>query len=389
MLRCLAALLTLLTLLPGGSVLAGDRPATEAVALDAATAALCDRRVAVLGEAAHGDARTEAFKIALIERLVSRCGYGAVLFEASFYEFVQLDRERRAARPLSPEQVATAVGGLWKWDRQFQPLLSYLARQANSGKIRLGGVDFQQGGREQDFSNFGAPAELTAELAPDKREHCRIQFRDLIFKGSSPERRTATSECLGQIAALAPSADAEVRRERREMLANLVAYSSADPANTNGYMASRDQEMFANFQRWMARWPTETKVIVWTATAHAARAPHQHKGFEGVRPFGAYLAQRYGKAMFALGFTAQGGTTRWRPLPREIAAPAPDALENWVGPIAPEGAVFLDRAALARAGSRPAGLFNHTPISTDWSRLLDGVAVFPAEAPADDIRKGG
>ncbi|MFM5948491.1 MAG: erythromycin esterase family protein [Novosphingobium sp.] len=382
----LAALLLLVAGLPA---LAADPPQTEAAALEAVTAALCHRQVAVLGEAEHGDARTEAFKVALVERLVSRCGYSAVLFEASFYEFVQLDRERRAGRSLAPEQIATAVGGLWKWNREFQPLLPYLASQANNGRIRLGGFDFQQGGREQDFSNFGVIAELTAELPSDRRESCRTQFRDLIFKGSSSERRQGIAECLAEMAALPPSADATVRRERRELLANLAAFTAADPTATNGYIASRDRAMFANFQRWMARWPARTKVIVWTAAAHAARAPHGHKGFEGVQPFGAYLGRRYGNRMFALGFGAQGGTTRGRPLPRVIDPPTPDALELWAGPIAPGGALFLDSAALIRAGTRPAGLFNHMPSRADWSRLLDGVVVFPVESAAADIRKGG
>lgn len=386
MLTRFAAALILLTELPA---LAADQRDPAADALNRATTALCHRQVAVLGEAEHGDARTEEFKIALIERLVARCGYSAVLFEASFYEFVQLDREGRAGRRLSKKQIATAVGGLWKWNREFQPLLTYLASQANGGRIRLGGFDFQQGGREQDFSNFGVVAELTAELPPDSRESCRSQFRDLLFKGSSPERRQAAAACLAEMSALPPSTDTAVRRERREMLANLAAYAGADPTSPNGYIASRDRAMFANFERWMARWPAGTKVIVWTATAHAARAPHGFKGFEGVLPFGAYLDRRYEKSMFTLGFAAQGGTTRGRPAPRVIEAPAPNSLEVFVGPVAPGGALWLDRAGLLRAGTRPGGLFNHMPVTADWSRLLDGVVVFPAEAAATDIRKAG
>lgn len=383
------ALAALLLLLAGAPALSSERPASEAAALDAATSALCNRKIAVLGEAEHGDARTETFKIALIERLASRCGYSAVLFEASFYEFVQLDRNRRAGRALTPEQIATAVGGLWKWNRQFQPLLPYLADQANRSRIRLGGVDFQPGGRDQDFSNLGAVAELTTGLAQDRRESCRTQFHDLLFEGSNPARRQALAACIAAMDALPVSSDPDVRRERREILANLAAFAAADPSDINRYIASRDREMFVNFQRWIARWPAGTKVIIWTATAHAARASHGHKGFQGVEPFGAYLAQRYGRAMFVLGFGAQGGTTRGRPQPRVIAPLAPDALEAWAGPIAPGGAIYLDRRALARAGSRPAGLFNHQPVNSVWSKLLDAVVVFPLEAAASDIRTGG
>ncbi|MEQ1499388.1 MAG: erythromycin esterase family protein [Novosphingobium sp.] len=383
------AFAALLLLLAGPPARSTERPASEAAALDAATAALCNRKIAVLGEAEHGDARTETFKVKLIERLVSQCGYSAVIFEASFYEFVQLDRNRRAGQPITSAMVATAVGGLWKYDREIQPLLSYLARHASAGSIRLGGFDFQQGGREQDFSNLGVIAELTAELRPERRDFCRAQFRDQLFNGRAAARRGDIAGCLAEMAALPPSVNRSVRRERREMLANLAAFAAADPAELNHYIASRDREMFANFERWMARWPAGTKVILWTATAHAARAPHRHKGFEGVQPFGAYLARRYGKRMFALGFGAQGGTTRGRPQPRVIASLAPDALEAWAGPIAPGGAIYLDRRTLARAGSRPAGLFNHQPVSADWSLLLDAVVVFPLEAAAADIRTGG
>ena len=63
-------------------------PAPDQAALAAATRAICPRQVAVVGEAEHGDARTETFKIASIEQLVAKCGFSAVLFEASFYEFV-------------------------------------------------------------------------------------------------------------------------------------------------------------------------------------------------------------------------------------------------------------------------------------------------------------
>ena len=51
--------------------------------------------IAMLGEASHGDGQTEAFKIQLIERLVAQCGYNALLFEASFAEFIPLGRAQR------------------------------------------------------------------------------------------------------------------------------------------------------------------------------------------------------------------------------------------------------------------------------------------------------
>ncbi|MGQ7830163.1 erythromycin esterase family protein [Altererythrobacter sp. Z27] len=359
---------------------------SEAAALDAAAAALCDRKVAVLGEAEHGDARTETFKIALIERLVAQCGYSAVLFEASFYEFVQLDRIRRGGRQVTPDQIATAVGGLWKFDREFQPLLPYLASRINTGTVRLGGFDFQLGGVGQDFTNFGVTAELAGELAPEDGQRCRAVFRDMLFTGNNPERRRVAATCLALIGGLPRSVDPNVRRERQEMLANLSAFAAADPVETNNYFASRDREMFANFKRWMARWPSETKAIIWTANSHAARAPHGHAGFEGIKPFGAYLAGHYGGEVFALGFAAQAGTMRGHPAPHLIETVEPDSLEAVVGPITRDGAVFFDKTALANAGARPSGMFSYSPIVADWAQLFDGVVVFDHQDAAGDIR---
>lgn len=359
---------------------------TDATALDRATAELCTREVAVLGEAEHGDARTEMFKIALIERLVSRCGFSAVLFEASFYEFVALDRAMREGSPITPGQLAIATGGLWRYDREFQPLLEYLAGHGSNGTIRLGGVDFQQGGADQDFGNFGVVAELTATLPAAHRETCRSAFKDLLFSGSKPELREATARCSAHMAALPPATDSETRRDQAEMLANLAAFAASDPADPGSFIAARDRAMFANFERWMARWPKRTKVIVWTANSHAARAPHTHKGFAGVEPFGSYLARKYGRALFSLGFTAKGGTTRGRPTPRVIEPPVPDSLELTYGPVLPDGAMFLDRQSLANVGTRLGSLFSHLPTLENWSRLFDGVIVFETESAATDIR---
>ena len=72
-----------------------------------------------------------------------------------------------------------------------------------------------------------------------------------------------------------------------------------------------------------------------------------------------------------------------------IAPALPDSLEALAGTMAPKGPVLLDKAALSRAGSRPGGLFSHAPIVADWSKLLDGVVIFPAEAAATDIRQPG
>ena len=136
----------------------GDQDALTAVTHD-----LCPRQVAMLGESAtHGDGRTETFKVALVERLINECGFDSVFFEASHIEFLHLTRQLRTGPPVSADQLSSAIGGLWKFDREFQPLVPLLLAKAQAGQIALGGIDDQLGQLGQDYANVEMVTELTA-----------------------------------------------------------------------------------------------------------------------------------------------------------------------------------------------------------------------------------
>lgn len=356
-------------------------------ALAGATKALCSRRIALLGEANHGDARTEQFKIALIERLVDRCGFTAVVFEASFYEFVALERARQADQPVTRERLATAIGGLWRYNRTFQPLLPWLADRVTSGKLRIGGIDLQQGGQGQDYANFGLTAELTEGLPADRRDSCRTAFRDHLFKGFAAERKVVLQSCLDAIRTLPEPSDAQARREHRAMLDMLGRFLALDPRDQRAFFAGRDQAMFDLLAWWQAGWPAGTKVIIWTATVHAARDATPEPRWAGLRNLGSLVAERHGRRAFALGFGALGGTTRSFPAPRAIAPAEAGSLERLAIPDDQRQTAFLSAAALRRAGRRTVGLFTHQRLTADWSQIVDGAVIFPAEAAAADIRK--
>jgi len=95
-----AVLAVLLTFtLPHGASSAVPVSTGDERALTAATQALCHQEVAMLGESAtHGDGHTEAFKVALVERLVNECGFDSVFFEASQYEFSKCSELRATLR---------------------------------------------------------------------------------------------------------------------------------------------------------------------------------------------------------------------------------------------------------------------------------------------------
>ena len=144
-------------------------------ALTAVTHDLCHRQVAMLGESAtHGDGHTVAFKVALVERLVNECGFDSVFFEASHYEFINIARRFRTGQAVSADQVSSAVGGLWKFDREFQPLVPFLLTKAQAGQISLGGLDDQLDEMGQDYANVEMVTELTSFLPQQQRQDCSL-----------------------------------------------------------------------------------------------------------------------------------------------------------------------------------------------------------------------
>jgi erythromycin esterase-like protein len=129
---CTAILLIFLVYLPAYAQSESMSSGDEA-ALSAATKGLCHTQVVMLGESlTHGDGHTVAFKVALIERLIDQCGFDSVYFEASHYQFIHLNQKLRIGRDVSTQDLLSAVGGLWEFDQEFQPLASFLLSKAQA-----------------------------------------------------------------------------------------------------------------------------------------------------------------------------------------------------------------------------------------------------------------
>ncbi|MEQ1725774.1 MAG: erythromycin esterase family protein [Sphingopyxis sp.] len=359
----------------------------DGMALEAATRELCDKEVALLGEAAHGDARTELFKAALMENLVRRCGYRAVFFESSFYEFVPIARARRNGDPITPTMVATAIGGLWKFDREFQSVPQFLAEQANAGTVSLGGLDFQLGGLDQNYTNEGVVSELAATLEPEQAEGCRSVAQERLNGGLSLARRADAARCLAAMADHLPAGSRAENGERRMMLSNLGTALNTDPGNgISSYISARDRAMFDNFERMRRRLPRGTKIIVWAANAHISNWAGEDPNFTGIRNFGSYIKQRYRRRAFALGFSALSGSQRWGREPRPLPAAPPESLEARTMVHASNDTLFLGRDALRSMGAIEAAPFGHIYHPGRWWERFDAMVVFREERAAERIR---
>lgn len=379
---------TLALSLAAVSAHAETAPAFDA-SLDSATKALCSKQVALIGESGfHGDGETVAFKVALVQRLANRCHFGAVLFEASHYDFLALDRARREHRPVSQELLAAAVGQLWNLDTAFAPLLRFLHARFEMGRLALGGIDDQLGVRGAVYSNDVLPTELARYASADMRRPCAQALRARIGRADpadAPDARTDLVACLADIRAgvnRSAAIDAVTRAELREMVDAIGRFVARDAIDGRYYAPARDRSMFATFRWIMSRLPKGTKVLVWAANEHVAKDARQSPSFADGGNFGSLVHAAYGARAYALGFSAAGGSFRWSSSEaRQIPPAPPGSLEAVAitGTKAPSA--FLEYRQLCRLGTRPGAVFGHRYVDAQWSAVFDGLVVFRTERP--------
>jgi erythromycin esterase-like protein len=375
--------------------LAASTPADKghwAPALQAAARDLCGKQVALLGENGfHGDGRTVTFKATLVWILVKRCGFGAVFFEASHYDFLAIDRAVRREEEVTPAMVESAIGCVWNQDSELAPLIPFLAREAGAGRVVLGGLDDQIGSAGAFYSLETMPAELAGFLPPRRREPCLTALRQRtmwIYSDASPHDPASVDRlraCTADIRAAVNSSRAEPasRADYFEMLDNIDRAVARDFLPVKALVAGRDRSMYFNF-RWLAgRLKRGTKIIVWAANSHIAKDAALDPAFTPGGNFGAYLHRDYGRRAFALGFSAAQGSFRWsKGETKPIPPAAPDSLEGQLIGRTTDEIAYAGPSALAALGARPGALFDHrnSPVAR-WADLFDGVVVFRSERP--------
>ena len=408
----------LLRLLLGGLLLGGlslisaaagaqrVAPATDALEEQAAArvaAAVCSKRVVLLGELPeHGEARGFGVKARVVERLVASCGFRAVLFEAGSYDFFGVERAiatpARASADSLEVALARAIGGLW-WTRELAEWRRWLVQEAVAGRVAIGGLDDQPSATAA-YARATLPGLVGAAAPPARATECQEAVARHLGWGYTATlpydstERTRLADCTRLAAARAVTrtsiaSPAKRRTPDEVMLDNLASYFAREGgAAERGAAATpdRDEVMARNLAWWSERLPNDAKIVVWTATTHAARAPGAQPVLPlGVPPLGARLAERWGDGLAVIGFTALQGQWSRAGRPSQPLAPLPpNALEaqalaeRATGDSA--GWAYLDQATLRALGSVPSRLFGKVA-TTDWSTAFDGVLVIRDEAP--------
>lgn len=424
-LRLLVGALSLISAAAGAQRVApatgspGAHSATDTLEEKAAAhvaAAVCSKRVVLLGELPeHGEARGFGVKKRVVERLVSNCGFRAVLFEAASYDFFGFERaiatSARASADTDPVDslelaLARAIGGLW-WTRELAEWRRWLVREAVAGRVAVGGLDDQPSATAA-YARATLPGVVGAAAPPARAAECREAVARYVSWGYTATlpydstERTRLADCARLAADRAAAArtstarPAERRTPEEVILDNLASHFARERGAAERGAAAppdRDLVMARNLAWWSARLPRDAKIVVWTATTHAARAPGAQPVLPlGVPPLGARLAERWGDRLAVIGFTALQGHWARSGQPSQPLAPLPpNSLEaRTLGPGAASDApgwAYLDRAALRSLGPVPSRLFGRVT-TTDWSTVFDGVLVIRDEiAPTFEPRR--
>ena len=395
-LALLGALLLFIGSVPASAQTDSNSP-RDGKALDAATRALCKTQVAMVGEiATHGDGHTLAFKVALVERLIDQCGFDTVFFEANQEEFIHLNQRLRSGDAVTSDDLLTAVGGTWKFYREFQPLAPFLLTRAQAGRVVLGGLDDQLGQLGQDYANIGMVSDLAKLLPESSRQACNAALHNRIYSAYpetapySEADRSQIDQCLEAMQS-ASNADTDaatlVKQERQQMISATQRWVSRDFRSEGESIANRDHSMFQTFEWLQSRLPKKHKVIVWAATVHIAKQGNPIWGDHTGTNFGSFIHREYGNNARSLGFSAVTGSFRQG---RGKFTAIPVAPAGSVEVQALQGttasAVYVGTKQLAAIGARPGAFFMHSYQTLAWSNFLDGVVIFQTERPPTDMR---
>jgi erythromycin esterase-like protein len=347
--------------------------------VDGVVKVVCQKQIVLLGELpTHGEAHAFDAKSKIADRLIAQCGFTAILFEAPIYDFIGLERAAEA-RTAAPEQLDNAIGRFW-WTRELTPWRRALFEAAARQRVVVGGLDDQV-----SITSRYARAELPRLIAAASSESTATECRQAVsrhvgwtYDAQNPfdEREQLRLQQCARNAAEAAAASRSLDRADRVMLESFARYADRQrPGVTSG----RDDSMFRNLAWHLERLPADSRVVVWTATVHAAR----QRGSRPEAPLGARAVERWGDRVGAVGFTAYGGYTSMAGRP---ASPIPDAPPDSLEATATSESAWalLDSGKLRAMGRVPSRLLGKF-VSETWSDHFDAVVVIRQEvAPTFD-----
>ena len=347
--------------------------------IDGVVDAVCQKQIVLLGElGTHGEAQSHDAKSRIADRLIAQCGFTAVLFEAGLYDFIGMERAVETGSA-TPAQLDNAIGRFW-WTRELTPWRRALFEAAAAKRLVVGGIDDQPSITSQ-YAKTVLPRLVAAASSESTAAECgqavsrRLNWTYDAANPFDDRERLRLQQCASKAAEAAP-ANRSLDAADRAMLENFARDTAREGS---GDASARDESMFRNLEWHLQRLPANSRVVIWTATVHAAR----QRGALSFVPLGARVVERWGDRVASIGFTAYAGHSSMAGLP---AKPIPDAPPDSLEATTTSGSpwALLDAGKLRAIGRVPSRLFGKF-VSETWSDYFDAVVVIRQEvAPTFD-----
>lgn len=292
----------------------------------------CNKQIVILGEEAnHGSSKVISLKLDIVKRLVDECGFSAVFFESSVYEFSDFNSltDNKIA---TKAHLANSIGGNWSFAQESDALINFLFEKTQAGDIHLAGLDLQAAGLTSVFTQTKLAENLTKHLLNDQQKKCQEELNrhfNWLYNKNHPfndksqlDLYSCTQNIIKSLTNLKSSEEKEVLTLLASNFLNYLSMMKGDSFNI------RDKQMYDNFLWYKAKLSQGAKVIIWTATIHSLKNATIIS--KKTKPLGYYIHQHFGDKAFAVGISAQSGTyySRMQQKPVKIKQEPIDSLEQ-------------------------------------------------------------
>lgn len=353
----------------------------------------CTKDVVLLGEATHGDGRTRVLNAKIVSALIRRCGFKTVVFEASFYDAIEVNRKVRMNEALTSKEFISAFGGIWNLREETLPLLQRLYSEVLAKMVVVYGIDDQVGSAGNFYSLGAMASDLSQDLPAGIAEDCRARIKQRIewdYDEKHPHDRQAIDALNACFVAETEKLDAHMERgvdvvaDRRQMLQAFQGMIFRDFVDPDQYSPMRDLAMFKNFNWLLEQKRLKGKIIVIAANAHIAKdclcGPYNLHAPN----LGWLIKREFGSRAFSLGSTALSGTYYYSDAEpnRPITNLEAHSIEAMALRNTKSSGVLVGRKLLSTIPNLAAGAFGHQPCTGRWGDAFDGLVVFRREYAA-------
>ena len=365
-------------------------------------AALDGVRLVLLGEADHRSGSDFLAKTRLVKFLHRELGFDVLAFESPMYDMMVAWDSLRAGVP--PREAFRLGAGTWAGATQMQSLVAYLDEHARGARpLEIAGFDHQHQVASllhfaDDLTGFlserGVGGPLVNRESPEHgvlQGLAQVHYRYRLAPRPDVSARRAFLDALEESLVAVSAMRDERARQWAQILRSMACHTRFVLTHPDIGNCNRDKQMADNVL-WLAneRYP-DRKIIVWSATAHAARAPLMSDfgvpaRFGGGDPsMGQFIGEAFGSKSYVIGLTSYSGKAR-----REIV-PDQDPLPEVEELIAAAGLDYglLDLRRAAAKGSWAGGEFlarpiGHTTYPRVWSDALDALLFVREQEPRQE-----